>query len=180
MKLPQRAHTTVSPRKEAQPSSYTHLWNLSGKPGEVVVVPESFVKPNQSTPPATLDPSESEVFRQYPSPSESEAEYETAPPHREEHQILYPKLDPTPVKVAINIGLEGFTGLDLPAQSSSEPSPKTSTRKWDKIEVFDDEPVYVNYQTIDEYVRQESSYCGDTTADISGTVKDQLERLTLT
>jgi len=32
------------PRKENHPSSYTHLWNLGGGTGEVIVAPESFVK----------------------------------------------------------------------------------------------------------------------------------------
>lgn len=71
--------------------------------------------------------------------------------------------------MAISVGLDEYVGLEIPIQSA-EPSPKTSTRKLEKSMtsmVFEDEPVYVNYQTIDEYVRQESSYA-DVTADISG------------
>ena len=112
-------------------------------------------------------------------PSESEAQYDLPPEclvdtkrsHREEHKIIYPQsAEPVKVAVSIGTGLDDYIGLEIPPSNSpSNTLPKCSTRKPIEKPVFDDEPVYVNYQTIDEYVRQESAF-GDATADISGKV----------
>jgi len=70
-----------------------------------------------------------------------------------------------------SLDISDCIGLEIPPTSSPSNSlPKCSTRKPIEKPVFEDEPVYVNYQTIDEYVRQESQF-GDTTADISGMTK---------
>ena len=73
--------------------------------------------------------------------------------------LFSPSTDKAPVKVPINYGLEGFVGLNIPIQKNE----KSETEK--TTQILPDEPVYVNYQTIDDYVRAESF--GDTTADIS-------------
>ena len=117
VKHPVRTNSTIIPR-DGIPSSYTHLWILSGKSESPVVVPETFVKPNQTTPPNTLEPSEA-------SPTESDP---TTPiPAKEEHKLIFAK-DIEPVKVPVKCGsIENFIGVEIPpSNSSNEPSPKPS------------------------------------------------------
>lgn len=84
-RLPQRTASTVFVSRKEEQSSYTHLWNLSGKNDSPVIVPDSFVKPNQSPPPATLRGS---------------IERLQSVEVKEDHEILYcdpPPEDPAPI-----------------------------------------------------------------------------------
>jgi hypothetical protein len=91
--------------KPSQPSSYTHLWNLGGNvPGSSIEVPESFVKPNQSTPPPTLEPKPM-------APQDIEENLYCEPPaeipaklHYESHELLYTKPSEKSNKVRVQTG----------------------------------------------------------------------------
>ena len=63
----------------------------------------------------------------------------------------------------INCGLQEYVGLNIPLQKEEKSEPEKTHL------LLPDEPVYVNYQTIDDYVRAESF--GDTT----GTSENILE-----
>ena len=164
---PQRAYSTVyEKRKSATPSSYVDLWIMSDKSGtdqsEGVKVPESFVKPvsqdDEQTPTtASNKPMKEEEYYSLPPPiqttqppvSDDYAHYEeppaeippTIPQKSQRDQVMHSKSVrpiPSPAK---ECDLDRFKNFTIPASSNLDQSM--------------DEPVYMNYQTIDDIIKQD-------------------------